>query len=137
MMLGCKIFRDGKFWAAEIPALDVSTQGYSLEEAREMVVDLIQTMADDPSLGVTVIHDEGENYLIDIDDTRALVRLLLSAARQHSNKSIRELARALNMRSHNAYARYERGETMPLADKFLDLLRAIREISAGRDLVLK
>jgi hypothetical protein len=136
MKLACRIFREGKFWAAEIPALDVSTQGYTEKEAQEMVMDLIQTMADDTTLGVTVTHEGGDAYAVAVDNTRVLVRLLLSSARQRTNKSLRELTRdleKLKLMSHNTYARYERGEVMPSAERLFDLLRAI---DPDRDLVL-
>ena len=37
-----KVYKDGKFWLAEIPMLDAMTQGYTKKEACVMVKDLIE-----------------------------------------------------------------------------------------------
>jgi len=40
-----KVYKDGKFWLAEIPILDAMTQGYTRKEAYIMVKDLLETLA--------------------------------------------------------------------------------------------
>ncbi len=39
-----KIWKDGKFWLVEVPALDAMTQGKTRKEALEMVEDLVLEM---------------------------------------------------------------------------------------------
>lgn len=39
-----KIYKDGKFWLAEIPILEAMTQGHTRKEALEMVADMVETM---------------------------------------------------------------------------------------------
>ena len=44
MRFSGKVFKDGKFWLAEIPILDAMTQGHTKKEAFEMAVDMIKSM---------------------------------------------------------------------------------------------
>ena len=44
MRFSGKIYKDGGFWLAEIPILDVTTQGHTRKEALEMAVDMVETM---------------------------------------------------------------------------------------------
>jgi len=39
-----KIYKDGKFWLAEIPILEAMTQGHTRKKALEMVADMVETM---------------------------------------------------------------------------------------------
>jgi len=42
MRFSGKIYKDGKFWLAEIPILDLMTQGRTKKEAYEMVADMLE-----------------------------------------------------------------------------------------------
>lgn len=52
-------FKDGKCWLAELPSLDVKTQGKTRRDAYAMVKDLLETLVDVPgfSAHVTPIDD--------------------------------------------------------------------------------
>jgi hypothetical protein len=54
MRLSGRIWKDGKFWLAEVPMLDATTQGHSEREALRMTADLVETMADKKGLKVAV-----------------------------------------------------------------------------------
>jgi predicted RNase H-like HicB family nuclease len=41
-----KVFRDGRFWLAEIPLLEAMTQGRTRAEALVMIADWLETMVD-------------------------------------------------------------------------------------------
>jgi len=45
MRFSGKIYKDGRFWLAEIPILDVMTQGHTRKGALEMAADMVETMA--------------------------------------------------------------------------------------------
>ncbi len=45
MKFSGKIYKDGRFWLAEIPILDAMTQGHTRKEALEMAADMVETMA--------------------------------------------------------------------------------------------
>jgi len=44
MRFSGKIYKDGRFWLAEIPILDAVTQGHTRKEALEMAADMVETM---------------------------------------------------------------------------------------------
>ncbi len=129
-----KLYRDGKFWLAEVPILDAMTQGRTRREAIAMVRDLLETLVDRPGFSAEVHPGKHGDFEISSSDTRAMVALLLRRQRQRSGLSIAEAAERLGVKSRDAYARYERGASVPTLDKLGNLLEAV---SPGRDFVLE
>ena len=39
-----KVFKAGKYWAIEIPILDIATQGRTKKEAYEMIADAVESL---------------------------------------------------------------------------------------------
>ena len=60
--------------------------------------------------------------------------LLLRRQRERSGLSLAEAAARLGAKSRNAYARYERGTSVPTLDKLTELLQAV---APGQDFVLQ
>ena len=58
------VYRNGKFWLAVIPILDVMTQGYARKEAFEMMADLVETLAH--KHGFSVIVDPGKSGTFEV-----------------------------------------------------------------------
>ena len=58
-----RIFKDGKFWLAEVPMLDAMTQGRTEKEALVMVKDLVETLAGRPGFSATV-HSCGDGDIL-------------------------------------------------------------------------
>ena len=54
MRFSGKIYKDGRFWLAEIPILDVMTQGHTRKGALEMAADMVETMANKEGFRVEV-----------------------------------------------------------------------------------
>ena len=54
MRFSGKIYKDGRFWLAEIPILDAMTQGHTQKEAIEMAADMVETMANKEGFRVEV-----------------------------------------------------------------------------------
>ena len=54
MRLYGRVYKDGKFWLAEVPLLDAMTQGRTRQEAPAMVADLLETLANRPGFSVQV-----------------------------------------------------------------------------------
>ena len=52
--LSGRVFKDGGFWLAELPALDVVTQGKTRRDAYAMVKDLLETLVDTPGVSAHV-----------------------------------------------------------------------------------
>lgn len=128
-----KLYKDGKFWLAEVPILDAMTQGRTKKEAFAMVCDLLETLADRPGFSVTVHPGRHGDFEVGSTDTRGLVSLLLKRQRQRSGLSLAEAAQRMGYVSPNAYARYERGSSVPNVEKLTELIQAI---APGQDFVL-
>ena len=72
-----RIKRDGRFWLAEVPALDAVTQGRTKREVFAMAKDLIETMADAEGFEVTVYLNGKEDFEIGANSLEVLLALLL------------------------------------------------------------
>ena len=129
-----KVYQDGKFWLAEVPILDAMTQGRTYKEALAMVKDLIETLADRPGFTVEVHPGQHGEFEVSSTDTRTLISLLLRRQRERSGLSLAEAAERLGAKSRNAYARYERGTSVPTVEKLTELLEAV---APGQDFVLQ
>lgn len=128
-----KVYKDGKFWLAEVPILDVMTQGHTRKEAFAMVADLLETLVNRSGFSVTVHPGKLGDFEVSATDPRGLISLLLRRQRERSGLSLSEAAERLGAKSRNAYARYERGTSMPSLDKLTELYQAV---APGRDIVL-
>ena len=82
MRFAGRMYRDGKFWLAEIPILTVMTQGYTCKETFEMVTDLVETLADQDGFSVTVHAGKNGTFEVSSSDTRTMVSLLLQRQRE-------------------------------------------------------
>jgi ribosome-binding protein aMBF1 (putative translation factor) len=128
-----KVYNDGKFWLAEIPILDLMTQGRTRKEAYEMVADMVETMVDKEGFKATVYKGKNNTFEVASEDSRHMVSLLLQRKREMSGLSLSQVAERLGMSSRNSYARYERGSSTPSVEKLNELLHAV---SPGSDLVI-
>lgn len=129
-----RVFRDGRFWLAEIPLLDAMTQGRTRSEAFRMIADWLETMVNREDFRAEV-HPRGKSeFEVSGNDVAAMTALLLRRRREASGSSLRDVASRLGSTSRNAYARYERGEVVPTVDKLDALLKAT---SPGGDFVIR
>ncbi len=128
-----KAFKSGKFWLAEIPFLELMTQGRTKKELLLMVEDLFIALADKKGFEVHVKCSTDGTLEVGSNDNKVMVGLLLKRQRQSHNLTVREVAERLGSSSRNAYARYEQGKTLPSIDKLQELLKAI---GSGSDLVI-
>ena len=120
-----KVYKDGKFWLAEIPMLDAMTQGYTKTEACVMVKDLIETLVNRPEFSVEVHSVKRGTFEVSSSDTRVMISFMLRRQREKSGLSLSEVAQRLGVQSRNAYARYEQGTSVPTLEKFDQLLKAV------------
>jgi len=81
---------------------------------------------------VTVYPNKDGSFEVGSDDTRTMIRLLLRRQREKSGLSLTDVAHRLGAKSRNAYARYERGNSVPTVEKLDELLQAV---SPDHDLV--
>jgi predicted RNase H-like HicB family nuclease len=134
MRLHGKVYKDGKFWLAEVPILNAMTQGHTHTEALSMVKDLLETLVNHPGFAVEVYPGEHGEFEVSCTDIRRLIGLLLRRQRERSGLSLAEAAARLGAKSRNAYARYERGTSTPTVEKLSQLLQAV---APGQDFVLE
>ena len=125
MRFSGKIYKDGKFWLAEIPILDLMTQGRTKREAYEMVADMLDTMVNQKDFEITVFKGKKDAFEVGSSDAKYFVRLLLQRKLELSGLSLSQVASRLGMSSRNTYARYEQGKSVPSVEKLNDLLRAV------------
>jgi len=133
MKLAAKIERDGKWWLVAVPLLDAMTQGRTRKEAYEMVVDLVETMADTEEFKATVAPVGGGALEIGSNDAATLIALVLRRQREKAGLSLAQVSKRLGFKSRNAYARYEQGKSVPTVAKLGELMGAL---GAKHDFVL-
>jgi len=125
MRFSGKIYKDGKYWLAEIPILDLMTQGRTKREAYEMVADMLDTMVNQKDFEITVFKGKKDTFEVGSSDAKYFVRLLLQRKRELSGLSLSQVASRLGMSSRNTYARYEQGKSVPSVENLNDLLHAV------------
>ena len=133
MRLAGRIFKSGKFWIIEVPILDVMTQGHSKKDAYDMIIDAIELLVDKKSFKVNVYPGEKSYFEIASEDIATLTAFLLRRQRMKHGLTLVEVSKRLGVKSHNTYARYEQGRSVPTIDKFNLLLSGLSE---GNDFVL-
>ncbi len=133
MRLSGRVFKDGKFWIIEVPILGVVTQGYTRKEAYEMIADAIESLVNKKGFKVEVFPGKGEYFEIGSTDLSTLTAFLLRRQRMKQGLTLMEVAKRLGAKSHNTYARYEQGKSVPTIEKFSKLLSAL---SPDNDFVL-
>jgi DNA-binding XRE family transcriptional regulator len=123
-----RIFKDGKHWLGEIPALDAMTQGHSREDVVRMVEDMLETLVNEKGFQVRVDLLSNNQIVVVTSDTPALFGLLLQRQRMKSGLSQADAAKLLGFTSVNAYAAYEQGKREPSLSKAQELLEAVSKV---------
>ncbi|MGH9419542.1 MAG: type II toxin-antitoxin system HicB family antitoxin [Thermoanaerobaculia bacterium] len=119
-----KLVRDGRFWLAEIPLLEAMTQGRTRKEALEMIGDWLESIVNRKGFRANVHLRGPREFEVSGSDAGAMTALLLRRRREASGASLRDIASRLGASSRNAYARYERGDSVPTLAKLDALLKA-------------
>jgi len=134
MRLSGRVFKSGRFWAIEVPILNIVTQGRTKKEAFLMIADAIELLADRKDFRVEVFPGRGQGFEIGANDQSFLMSFLLKRLRLKKGLSLLQVAEKLGIKSPNAYARYEQGVSVPTVEKLTQLLSAV---SPGADFVLR
>ena len=134
-----KIWKDGKFWLVEVPALDAMTQGETRKEALSMIEDLVFEMAKsyfkdevEKDFAVTVIDYKKDGIGVTASDNKLFLALSLRRQREKSGSTVREASERLGSKSPNAYAQYEKGKIGISLDKYEQLLMAANPFEPRR-----
>ena len=126
MKIAGKIWKSKKsaLWLAEIPLLDLATQAETKQEIPYMVKNAIETLVDDQNFSAEVSVSKNV-LLLDSNDQKKLVALILKRQRQKYRLTMEQVAEHLQAKSINEYAQYEQGKHQPSFEKFEKLLQAI------------
>ena len=125
MMIEGRVWKDEKFWLAEIPFLDYLTQGKTRKEAFEMAKDIVETGVDQKGFEVTIVKGKDNSFCLTSNDTNALLAHMLRRQRQKHGLSVRDVSSRLHSASPNAFSVYERGKSAPTFHKLEELFHAI------------
>ena len=125
MRFSGKVYKDGKFWLAEIPILDAITQGHTRKEALEMVADMLEIMVKKEGFQTQFFKRSNDKFEVGSTDSRSMVSFLLQRKRELSGLSLSQVAERLGASSRNAYARYEQGRSVPTIEKLHELLGVV------------
>ena len=132
MRFSGRVFREGKFWAIEVPVLGVVSQGRTRKEAFLMIADAVEALVNRQGFKIDVFPGKGEYFEIGSADDRTMVAFLLRRQRAMKGLSLAEVSIKMGGKSVNEYARYEQGRSAPTVKKLNQLLNAVSE----RDFVL-
>lgn len=127
MFINGYVYKDGKEWLIEVPALDLMTQGHTKKEAYEMLCDAINSLVDRKNLKTKVSPISNGEFVLGANDDVAMVALILKRQRVKSGLTLSDMAKRLDSTSKNAYAQYEQGRNLPSLTKlqqFLSLMNS-------------
>ena len=125
MRFSGKLYKDGKFWLAEIQILDLMTQGHTKKEAYEMVADMLETLVNKEGFKIAVFKGPNNTFEVGSLEPKHMISLLLQRKREISGLSLSQVADRLGVSSRNTYARYEQGKSVPTVEKLNELLHAV------------
>lgn len=122
-----RVWKDkgSKYWLAEVPLLDIMTQGTSKKNAYAMISDAVNALVDKKGFSVDVRPSSGELFTVGANQETPFIALMLKRQREANRLTLQEVAHRLGQKSANAYARYEQGKSVPTVEKLNQLMRAI------------
>jgi len=125
MRFAGRVFKEGRYWAIEVPILGIVTQGRTKKEAFEMIADAIESLVNKPEFKLDVFARKDDYFEIGSADQGSLIAFLLRRQRAKHGLSLSDAARLLGAKSQNTYARYEQGKSIPTVSKLNQLLTAV------------
>jgi len=125
MRFSGKIYKDGKFWLAEVPILDLMTQGRTKKKAYDMVADMLESLVNKEGFKIEVYKGKKDSFEVGSSEPKHMVSLLLQRKREMSGLLLAQVASRLGMKSRNTYARYEQGYSVPSVEKLDESLNAV------------
>lgn len=125
MRFSGQVFKEGRFWAIEVPILGIVTQGRTKKEAYEMIADAIESLVNRENFSITVYPGNSGYFEVGASDQAALTAFLLRRERIKAGLSLEDVAKQLGAKSLNAYARYEQGRSVPTLPKLTELFSVV------------
>ncbi len=126
-MFNGNVWKKGKTWLIEIPALDIVTQGKSKKSALFMIKDAIEELVNEKSFRIKITPTNDNKFIVWANDVAPLLALMLKRQRMKNGLSLFDMQERLHTKSRNAYAQYEQGRSVPSMQKFFEFLNAMGE----------
>jgi len=133
MRLAGRVFKSGRYWAIEVPILGVVTQGLTKKNAFDMISDAIESLVNNDEFKLEVFPGRNSYFEVGSPRVAVLTAFLLRRQRIKHGLTLLDVTKELGAKSHNSYARYEQGKSVPTIEKLNQLLSAL---SPERDFVL-
>ncbi|MFA4875041.1 MAG: helix-turn-helix transcriptional regulator [bacterium] len=123
------VWKEGRYWPIDVPALDIITQGRSKKDAYAMIKDAVEMLVDREGFKAEVIPMSGDRFVLRAarnEDDIYLIALLLKQQRAKYGLSTSEVARRLHITKH-AYAQYEQARALPSLVKIQEFVGAMNK----------
>ncbi len=117
----------GKYWAVEVPALGIHTQGKSKKAAMDMAKDAVETAVNTDGFSVEIELLNPMEFAVVAKDPKPLIGAILKRKRILKGLTAHEVAIRMGEKSATGYLRYEQGKTAPSIEKFSHILASIDE----------
>lgn len=132
MKLRGNLIKDGKWWVATVPAVEVASQGKTQAEAIMMVMDAMALLIEDMSEEHIKLEAQklpGKEFLVSTMTPTPIICLMLRNIRKKTGVSVRGLAKSVGTKGANTVFQFERGKHEPSISKLQSLMNAL-----GRDI---
>lgn len=123
-----RVWKEGRHWLIEVPALLVITEGPSRAEALRMLQDAMESLIDRRSFKVEVTLLPGDIVVLGArgaGSERLLAGFFLKRQRSRFGLTLSDMVRRLGVKSRNAYAQYEQGRCLPSLSKIQEFISAM------------
>lgn len=125
MILTGKLWKDGRYWLIECPALDALTQGFTKKEALKMMVDWVQTALDIPGFKIQIKEAGKGGFQMKFDDPKPILGLMIDRAREAAGLTYEEVAKRVGLKSRSGIKTMASGKHDPQFSKIANVLSAI------------
>ena len=125
MILEGKVWKDGRHWLIECPALDAMTQGFTKKEALEMMVDCVRTALNDPCFKFQIRDVGKEEFQMSFDEPKQILGLMIDQAREAEGLTYDEVAKRVGLKSRSGIRTMASGKHDPQFSKLAKVFSAI------------
>lgn len=120
-----RYYKDGKFWLADLPMIQLMDQGRTRKESLIMIKSAFEILVNDETFSCEV-KDLGEGeFAISTQQVKILSAFVVRRLREAQGLTIREAGALLGMKSHTEYARHESGKVamnMETFNRYVEVL---------------
>ncbi|PIR20002.1 MAG: hypothetical protein COV45_08490 [Deltaproteobacteria bacterium CG11_big_fil_rev_8_21_14_0_20_47_16] len=124
-----RVFKQGRYWPIDVPALNVHTQGKSRKDALFMIKDALEMIIDRKGFSVAVSLLPQNRVIVQTKnaaDDKYLIARMLQGQRAKCGLSIQQVADRLGVSKH-AYAQYEQARAIPSIAKIVEFISAMNK----------